>query len=226
MTPENSSHQISLLLIDWSKGDEYALEQLMPLVYQELRLMARRHMRRQPSGHTFQTTDLIHETYLKIAGGEERNWQSRSHFFGVAAKAMRHILVDYARSKNNQKRGGWQERVTLQENMRVTNQSSKEIVALDEAGRPSFNALQNYDSGRQPVLYYVFDLLMLSGRELMRNPLERRRQILEEEILPTLAEPVQYIPFLNARLSDVIQSVKFQGLEGIVASSRIGPSTN
>ena len=89
------------------------LEQLMPLVYHELRLMARRHMRRQPSGHTFQTTDLIHETYLKIAGGEERNWQSRSHFFGVAAKAMRHILVDYARSKNNQKRGGWQERVTL-----------------------------------------------------------------------------------------------------------------
>ena len=133
MTPENSSHQISLLLIDWSKGDEYALEQLMPLVYHELRLMARRHMRRQPSGHTFQTTDLIHETYLKIAGGEERHWQSRNHFFGVAAKAMRHILVDYARSKNNQKRGGWQERVTLQENMRVTNQSSEDIVALDDA---------------------------------------------------------------------------------------------
>jgi RNA polymerase sigma factor (TIGR02999 family) len=132
MTPENS-HQISLLLIDWSKGDEYALEQLMPLVYDELRLMARRHMRRQPSGHTFQTTDLIHETYLKIAGVGERNWQSRSHFFGVAAKAMRHILVDYARSKHNQKRGGWQERVTLKDNMRVTNQSSEDIVALDEA---------------------------------------------------------------------------------------------
>jgi len=133
MTPDNNSHQISLLLIDWSKGDEYALEQLMPLVYHELRLMARRHMRRQPSGHTFQTTDLIHETYLKIAGGEAQKWQSRNHFFGVAAKAMRHILVDYARSKNNQKRGGWQERVTLQENMRVTNQSSEEIVALDDA---------------------------------------------------------------------------------------------
>ena len=133
MTPDNNSHQISLLLIDWSKGDEYALEQLMPLVYEELRRMARNYMRRQPSGHTFQTTDLIHETYLKIAGGEQRNWQSRSHFFGVAAKAMRHILVDYARSKNNQKRGGWQERVTLKENMRVTNQSSEEIVALDDA---------------------------------------------------------------------------------------------
>ena len=133
MPLDNSSHQISLLLIDWSKGDEYALEQLMPLVYHELRLMARRHMRRQPSGHTFQTTDLIHEAYLKIAGGAERNWQSRNHFFGVAAKAMRHILVDYARSKNNQKRGGWQERVTLADHMRATNQSSEEVVALDDA---------------------------------------------------------------------------------------------
>ena len=133
MTPDNNSHQISLLLIDWGKGDEDALEQLMPLVYDELRRMARKYMRRQPSEHTFQTTDLIHEAYLKIAGGEQRNWQSRSHFFGVAAKAMRHILVDYARSKHNQKRGGWQERVTLAENMRVTNESSEDIVALDEA---------------------------------------------------------------------------------------------
>jgi RNA polymerase sigma factor (TIGR02999 family) len=133
MTPDNNSHQITLLLIDWGKGDEYALEQLMPMVYNELRGMARRHMRRQPSGHTFQTTDLIHETYLKIAGGEERNWQGRNHFFGVAAKAMRHILVDYARSKNKQKRGGWQARVTLTDNMRVTNQSPEEMVALDEA---------------------------------------------------------------------------------------------
>jgi len=133
MTPDNNSHQISLLLINWSKGDDYALEQLMPLVYDELRRMARNYMRRQPSGHTFQTTDLIHEAYVKIAGGEQRNWQSRSHFFGVAAKAMRHILVDYARSKHNQKRGGWQERVTLAENMRTTNQSSDDIMALDEA---------------------------------------------------------------------------------------------
>ena len=133
MTPDNNSHQISRLLVDWNKGDKYALEELMPLVYGELRSMARRHMRGQAQGHTFQTTDLIHETYLKIAGGEDRNWQSRSHFFGVAAKAMRHILVDYARSKKNKKRGGWQERVTLAENMRVTNQSSDDVVALDEA---------------------------------------------------------------------------------------------
>jgi len=152
MTPDDNSHQISLLLIDWSKGDAYALEQLMPLVYDELRRMARNYMRRQPSGHTFQTTDLIHETYLKLAGGEERNWQSRNHFFGVAAKAMRHILVDYARSKNNQKHGGWQERVTFAENMRVTNQSSDEIVALDEA----LNRLANLDERKVRVVEMKF----------------------------------------------------------------------
>ena len=124
----------------------------MPLVYHELRLMARRHMRRQPSGHTFQTTDLIHEAYVKIGGGEQRNWQSRSHFFGVAAKAMRHILVDYARSKHNQKRGGWQERVTLAENMRATNQSSEDIVALDEA----LNRLSALDDRKVRVVEMKF----------------------------------------------------------------------
>ena len=109
----DSSHQITLLLIDWSKGDEYALEQLMPLVYEELRQMARNYMRKQPPGHTFQTTELIHEAYLKIAAGEEKRWRNRAHFFGVAAKAMRHILVDYARSKSRNKRGGWQNRITF-----------------------------------------------------------------------------------------------------------------
>jgi len=152
MTPDHNSHQISLLLTNWSKGDDYALEQLMPLVYDELRRMARNYMRRQPSGHTFQTTDLIHEAYVKIAGGEQRNWQSRSHFFGVAAKAMRHILVDYARSKHNQKRGGWQERVTLAENMRATNQSSEDIVALDEA----LNRLSALDDRKVRVVEMKF----------------------------------------------------------------------
>ncbi len=83
------SRQISHLLVAWSKGNEFALEQLMPLVYEELHQMARRYMRQQSSGHTLQTTELIHETYLKIAKSEDRNWQNRAHFFGVAAKAMR-----------------------------------------------------------------------------------------------------------------------------------------
>ena len=127
------SHQITFLLDDWSKGDELALEQLMPLVYDELREMARRHMRRQPSGHTFQTTELIHEAYLRIAKNDRQNWQNRAHFFGVAAQAMRHILVDYARSKQSQKRGGFLERVTLAENIPISDNQSKKIVALDEA---------------------------------------------------------------------------------------------
>lgn len=128
----DDSHLITLLLADWSKGDEFALEQLMPLVYEELRRMAKNYMRRQPSGHTFQTTELIHEAYLKLSSGEEKQWQNRAHFFGVAAKAMRHILVDYARSKSTNKRG-WQERITFVEDAAVTSGRSEEIVALDDA---------------------------------------------------------------------------------------------
>ena len=149
---DDASHQISLLLIDWSKGDEYALEQLMPLVYDELRVMARQYIRRQPSGHTFQTTDLIHEAYLKLSGKNEQNWQSRDHFFGVAAKAMRHILVDHARSKNSQKRGGWQDRVTLSDNLRATKQTPEEIVALDEA----LNRLATLDDRKVRVVEMKF----------------------------------------------------------------------
>ena len=148
-----ASHQITLLLVDWSKGDEFALEQLMPLVYQELRLMARRYMRSQPSGHTFQATELIHEAYLKIAGQDEQNWQNRAHFFGVAAKAMRHILVDYARSKQSQKRGGWQERVTLADNMADSSDQSKEIVALDDA-LSSLSALDERKSRVVELKYF------------------------------------------------------------------------
>jgi len=127
------SQQITQLLVEWSEGNELAKEQLFPLVYEELRQMARRYLRRQPSGHTFQTTELIHEAYLKLANQGDRTWQNRAHFFGVAAHAMRHILVDYARSKQSQKRGGWPDRVTLSENAVVSSEHSDEIVALDDA---------------------------------------------------------------------------------------------
>lgn len=146
------SHQITALLVDWSKGDEVALEQLMPLVYEELRRMARGYMRRQPSGHTFQTTELIHEAYLKLAKHDDRNWQNRAHFFGVAAKAMRHILVDYARSKSSRKRGGWQEKITLADDVETTNNSSKEIVALDDA----LKNLERIDARRGRVVELKF----------------------------------------------------------------------
>lgn len=125
--------EITLLLSAWSGGDETALETLMPLVYDELRRIARRYMRKQSAGHTFQTTELIHEAYLKIAGGGNQSFNDRAHFFGVAARAMRHILVDYARSKSSQKRGGWQERITLEDSLGLGSSASDEIVRLNDA---------------------------------------------------------------------------------------------
>ncbi len=130
---QGNSEQVTQLLIQWSEGNNLALEELMPLVYNELRMIARRHMSGQNSGHTFQTTELIHEAYLKLAKNDKHDWQNRSHFFGVAAQAMRHILVDYARSKSREKRGGWQQKVTLDEALKVENQKSVDIIALDEA---------------------------------------------------------------------------------------------
>lgn len=143
-----SSEQITALLVDWSKGDQVALEQVMPLVYDELRRMARRYMRQQPAGHTFQTTDLIHEAYLKLAKDVDRDWQNRSHFFAVAAKAMRHILVDYARSKQSKKRGGWQEKVTLSDDCASTGSRASEVIALDDA----LNALAMLDIRKSRIV--------------------------------------------------------------------------
>jgi RNA polymerase sigma factor (TIGR02999 family) len=127
------SQQITSLLVEWSNGNQKASEDLIPLVYNELRRLARSFMRRQCAGHTFQTTELIHEAYLKLAKNEAHNWQNRAHFYGVAAQAMRHILVDYARSKQTRKRGGWQERVTLDESFRASTANSEELLGLDEA---------------------------------------------------------------------------------------------
>ena len=129
---DNSSHQITLLLHEWNKGDDNALEQLMPLVYEELRRMARGYLRHQAPNHTFQTSELIHEAYLKIEKGDGQDWQNRAHFFGVAAKAMRHILVDYARAKNSGKRG-WQNRVSLSDATAISSDRSSELIALDDA---------------------------------------------------------------------------------------------
>ena len=130
---ENDSLKITVLLMDWGNGDENALEKLIPLVYDELHRMAKNFMRGQSSAHTMQTTELIHEAYLKLIDNKEKEWQNRSHFFGVASQAMRHILVDYARSKQSQKRGGIQHQITLDENAVIFKDTSGEIIALNEA---------------------------------------------------------------------------------------------
>lgn len=130
---EIDSQQITGWLVAWGNGNQTALDNLMPLVYNELRRIAKRYMRRQSIGHTFQTTELIHEAYLKLAKGENQSWQNRAHFFGVAAQAMRHILVDYARAKQSQRRGGWQEKITLDETFISSPQNSDEMILLDDA---------------------------------------------------------------------------------------------
>jgi len=127
------SHEVTQLLNDWGNGDQAALDRLMPLVYGELRQMARRYMAHQNPGHTLQTTALINEAFVKLIGQPDKHFQNRSHFFGVAAQAMRHILVDYARSKQYAKRGGDAPKVSLDEALTVSEERAAELVALDDA---------------------------------------------------------------------------------------------
>src|SRR5687767_5960118 len=106
---------ITQLLLQWRRGDESALEQLMPLVYEELRRLARQCMRREHSGHTLQTTALVNEAYLRLVNSSRVQWQDRAHFFAITAQLMRRVLVDEARKRRNQKRGGEFTRVELEE---------------------------------------------------------------------------------------------------------------
>lgn len=125
--------EITELLNEWSSGDELALESLMPLVYEELRKMARYYMKNKEVGHTLQPTVLIHEVYLKLVKQEKQNWENRTHFFGVASKAMRHILVDYLRNRRYLKRGGDKEKVEFDESIIVSNERAVGLIELDAA---------------------------------------------------------------------------------------------
>src|SRR5256885_13100332 len=108
-----ATHSVTELLEQWNHGDREALDKLMPLIYEELRKMARRYMNQQNPGHTLQTTALIHEAYLRMVKQKEKHFQNRAHFFGVAAQAMRQILVDYARERQAAKRGGGARPISL-----------------------------------------------------------------------------------------------------------------
>lgn len=128
-----ASHSVSQLLEQWNSGDRDALDKLLPLIYEELRMMARRHMGQQNPGHTLQTTALIHEAYLRMVKQKEKRFENRAHFFGVAAQAMRHILVDYARARHTAKRGGITRPISLEEAALVTQERAAELVAFDDA---------------------------------------------------------------------------------------------
>src|SRR5262249_46169921 len=129
----NSPQDITRMLQAWSQGDEAALKALTPLVYEELRRIAHRYMGRQPHGHTLQTSALVNEAYLRLVDITKVSWQNRAHFFAVSAQLMRHILVDFARSRRSQKRGGVAQQVSLDEALAVSAERSADLVALDEA---------------------------------------------------------------------------------------------
>ena len=128
-----STQSVTDLLQAWASGNQAALDELLPLVYDELRRQARRYMRVQPAGHTLQTTALVHEAYLRLVGQPSVVWNGRAHFFGVAAKAMRSILVDHARARSAAKRGGSARAITLDDAGIAGPQASVDVLALDEA---------------------------------------------------------------------------------------------
>jgi RNA polymerase sigma-70 factor (ECF subfamily) len=132
-TPAASPQQVTQLLANWSDGDDAALEKLTPIVYEELRRLAHHYMAGQRPDHTLQTTALVNEAYLRLADQTSPSFANRSHFFAVAAKAMRQILVNYAKASQSQKRGGGERRVGLDEAALVSPEQTTEIIDLNEA---------------------------------------------------------------------------------------------
>jgi len=129
---EAESNRVTALLVAWSKGDERALEALTPLVYDELRRLARSYMRQERSGHTLQSTALVHEAFLRLID-QRVQWNSRAHFFGIAAQMMRRILVDHAKAQSTAKRGAGALRIELDEGLATAPSRDVDLLALDEA---------------------------------------------------------------------------------------------
>ncbi len=132
--PDSKASKITQMLREWSDGKQEALDNLLPLVYDELHRQAASFLRKERQGHTLQTTALIHEAYLKLIDRRDVNWESRTHFFAVAAQAMRRILVDYAKAKYREKRGGDNIKLSLEEATLVAaEEKGVDLIALDEA---------------------------------------------------------------------------------------------
>jgi len=129
----SSPNAVTQLLLDWSKGDKAAVDKLMPLVYDELRKLARHYMGRERPGHTLQTTALVNEAYLRLIDQRSVQWQNRAHFFGIASQLMRRILVDHARSRRYAKRGGGAPHVPLDEALVVSRGRAQEVIDVDDA---------------------------------------------------------------------------------------------
>jgi RNA polymerase sigma-70 factor (ECF subfamily) len=147
-----SQDTITLLLKGWSSGDQAAAEQVLPLVYEELRRIAARQLRRERDAHTLQATAIVHEAYLRLTGEAGLEWPSRAHFFAFAAHLIRRILVDYARRRNRAKRGGGYEEVTLTDMAGLALEKSPDLIALDEA----LSGLEKVDPRKAAVVELKF----------------------------------------------------------------------
>jgi RNA polymerase sigma factor (TIGR02999 family) len=141
-------HEITQLLAKWRDGNQSALDELYPLVYDELHRLARRYMSRERKGHTLQTTALINEAYVRLVDQKNVHWENRSHFFAISAQIMRRILIDHARRHAYAKRGGGAQQVSLEEAAAVTPNPSRELVRLDEA----LKSLAEMDPRRSQVV--------------------------------------------------------------------------
>ncbi len=146
--PTPVPQEVTQLLIAWSNGDQAAQEKLIPLVYDELRRLARRYMNREPAGHTLQTTALVNEAYLRLIEQKDVKWQNRAHFFAISSQLMRRILVSMARARQAHKRGGEARQVSLDEALVISEERAAELVALDE----SLNELAALDQRRSRVV--------------------------------------------------------------------------
>lgn len=166
---------LTRLLLAWSAGDPEALERLTPLVYQELHRLAAAYMARERPGHTLQATALVHEAYLRLVDLQGVGWRDRAHFFAVAARTMRRILVDFARAREYQKRAGGGDRVSLEESLVISGEPGAGLVALDDA----LNRLAAIDDRKSRIVELRFfgglqvdetaEALNISSETVMRD---------------------------------------------------------
>lgn len=143
---------ITELLIDWNRGDKGALDRLMPLVYDELRNVARHRLAVEDQGHTLQSAALVNETYIRLVDQERTQWRNRAHFFAISARLMRRILVDHARQRRTGKRGGDQTKLSLDHSLGLQERKELDVVALDEA----LDTLSKLDSQQARVIELRF----------------------------------------------------------------------
>jgi RNA polymerase sigma factor (TIGR02999 family) len=167
--------EITGLLADWGRGDRAALDKLTPLVYAELRRIARRQMSRERDGHTLQATALVNEAFIRLSGQEKFSWQDRAHFYAVCAQVMRHVLVDHARANARDKRGGGALQVSLDEAAVLAGGRAADFLALEEA----LGALEAFDpqKGRIVELRYFAGLGIEETAEVLKiSPTTVRRE--------------------------------------------------